>query len=145
MKTIKLTIDKNTLSRYEEFYFQNHPKAKKKPIPYPYHESINKWMIMKRPMMNALKQRWKSFGEWFVEDQGYANLRIEKCELWYKTYYSTNRPHDTDNSVPKFLTDGLVLGGLFISDDNRCITKTVLECDVDSARPRTEIRIKIKE
>ena len=145
MKTIKLTLDEEVLSRYEKHYFENHPKARKKPIPHPYHESINQWMIMKRPMMNALKQKWKAFGEWFVKDQGYANLLIDKCELEYTTYYSTNRPHDTDNSVPKFLTDGLVLGGLFVNDDSKHITKLSLVCRVDPEHPRTEIKVLIKE
>ena len=145
MKTLKLIIDDKVLSRYEEYYFSIHTKAKKKPIAHPYHESINEWMIMKRPMMNALKQRWKAFGEWFVKDQGYANLHINKCDLTYITYYATNRPHDTDNSVPKFLTDGLVNGGLFKSDDSKCIASTKLICRVDYENPRTEIRIKIKE
>ena len=56
---IKLVIDNNTLTKYEKYYFKHHPRASKKPISNPYHESINTWMIMKRPMMNALKQRWK--------------------------------------------------------------------------------------
>lgn len=56
---IKLIINNNTLLEYEKHYFNHHSKAKKKPIANPYHESINTWMIMKRPMMNALKQRWK--------------------------------------------------------------------------------------
>ena len=58
-KEIKLIIDNNTLIEYEKYYFKHHPRASKKPISNPYHESINTWMIMKRPMMNALKQRWK--------------------------------------------------------------------------------------
>lgn len=44
---------------YEKHYFKMHPKASKKPIETPYHPTINQWMIMKRPIMNALKQRWK--------------------------------------------------------------------------------------
>ena len=58
---IKLVIDNDILSQYEAYYFMIHPKASKKPIAHPYHESINVWMIMKRPMMNALKQKWKDF------------------------------------------------------------------------------------
>ena len=60
INTIKLTIDNNTLSEYEKYYFKHHPRASKKPISNPYHESINTWMIMKRPMMNALKQKLKA-------------------------------------------------------------------------------------
>ena len=59
MQVIKLVIDNTALEEYEKVYFARHPRAKKKPIARPYHESINEWMIMKRPQMNALKQKWK--------------------------------------------------------------------------------------
>lgn len=144
MKTIKLMFDNDTLDRYSEFYFSDHPKARKVPIPHPYHESINTWMIMKRPMMNALKQRWKSFIIWLIEDYGYSNLGIEECEIHYKTYYGTNRPHDVDNSVPKFIQDGFVESGFIVNDDNRHIRKLTLECFEDKDHPRTEIYIKTK-
>lgn len=141
MDDIKLIFDKKTLSDYEAHYFSLHPRAKNKPIKNPYHESINTWMIMKRPMMNALKQKWKDFIVWFVDNQGYSNLRIEKCELSFKTFYSTHRRHDTDNSTPKFIIDGLVESRLLLDDDSEHITKLILECYVDEARPRTEIYI----
>lgn len=143
MKKIILTIDSDVISRYEEYYFSIHPRAKKKPIPHPYHESINVWMIMKRPMMNALKQKWKDFIRFFVEEQGYANLHIEKCEINQIVYYPNNRRHDTDNSVPKFILDGLVEGGMIVDDDSEHITKLSLECKTDLKHPRTELHIKI--
>lgn len=144
-KTIKLVITEATLLQYEEHYFALHPRAHKKPIAHPYHESINQWMIMKRPMMNALKQKWKDFIVWFVDQQGYANLRIEECEISFRTYYGNNRRHDPDNSCPKFLIDGLCEGGLLVDDDSKHIARIVLECYVDEQNPRTEIIIKILE
>ena len=98
---------------------------------------------MKRPIMNALKQRWKDFIKWFVEEQGYTNLRINKCEISQKVYYPNNRRHDTDNSVPKFILDGLVEGGMVVDDDSEHITKLTLECATDIKHPRTELHIKI--
>ena len=98
---------------------------------------------MKRPMMNALKQKWKDFGVWFIEDQGYTNLRIDQCEMIYTTYYQTHRRHDTDNSVPKFFTDSLVESGFIVDDDFRHLRSLTLKCDVDPDRPRTEILVKI--
>ena len=98
---------------------------------------------MKRPMMNALKQRWKEFIRWYVEEQGYANLRIDKCEIHQSVFYPTKARHDIDNSVPKFILDGLVESGMIIDDDCKHITKLVLECGVDKAHPRTDIHIKI--
>ncbi len=143
MNTIKLVIDNSVLEAYEKHYFSIHTKAKKKPIEHPYHESINVWMIMKRPMMNALKRRWKDFIVWFIDNQGYSNLHIDKCELSFVTYYQTHRRHDVDNSIPKFLIDGLIESGFIIDDDSKHISKVTLECSVDTDNPRTEIFVDI--
>lgn len=138
---IKLIIDNKVLSDYEKHYFCVHPKAKKKPIEQPYHPSINTWMIMKRPMMNALKQKWKDFIIWFIENQGYSNLHIEKCEMKFTIYYSTNRRHDIDNGVPKFILDGFSESGFIVDDDSRHLTTLTLQCGYDKENPRTEIEI----
>lgn len=146
MKTIKLVFDGETLRRYEEeCYFVRHPKAKKKPLQHPYQESMNVWMIMKRPQMNALKQKWKDFMVWFIEDQGYANLRIDKCEMTYTVYKPTRRRLDLDNNSPKFLQDGLVEAGFVEDDDMNHITSLTLRGGYDPDRPRTEILVKILE
>lgn len=144
-KNIKLVIDNKVLEKYEKYYFSIHTKAKKKPIANPYHESINVWMIMKRPMMNALKQKWKDFIVWFVDNQGYTNLRIDKCEITQTIYYPNNRRHDTDNSTPKFILDGLVQSGMIVDDDSSHILRLTLQCKTDIKHPRTELMIKIKE
>lgn len=145
MKQIKIIIDTNVLNAYNDHYFSLHPRASKKPIPHPYHESINTWMIMKRPMMNAVKQKWKDFIVWLIRDKGYSNLHIERCEIKQTVYYQTNIRHDIDNSVPKFILDGLVESGMIVDDDSKHIQKLVLRCYVDSNNPRTEIIINIKE
>lgn len=140
-KKIELVIDNQVLSEYEKHYFKLHPKAYKKPIEQPYHPSVNKWMIMKRPMMNALKQKWKDFIIWFIENQGYTNLHIEKCEMKFTIYYSTNRRHDIDNGVPKFILDGLSESGFIVDDDSRHLTTLTLQCGYDKENPRTEIEV----
>ena len=142
-KTIQLTIDNSVLERYNKYYFSLHPKAHVPPIKQPRHESMNVWMIMKRPMMNALKQRWKDFIGWFVTEQGYANLRIEKCEIRQVVYYPTQRRADVDTSVGKFVLDGLVQAQMVIDDDYRHITKLILECGYDKDNPRTELYITV--
>ena len=140
---IRLVIDKEVLLRYTEFYFSQHPRATKPPIKQPYHESINQWMILRRSAMNALKQRWKDFIKWFINEQGYSNLRIDKCEIKQSVFYPTNRRRDLDNSVPKFILDGLVESEMVVDDDMKHITKLTLTGGVDTARPRTELEIKI--
>lgn len=140
-----LMIDEDDIEKYAQHYFREHPRARKYPIANPYHPSINEWMIMQRPEMNGTKQKWKDFMVWLVHSQGYANLRIEKCDIEVFTYYRTNRPHDPDNSVPKFILDGLVEAEMIIRDDHRHVLSLKLQCGVDRDNPRTEIKIIVKE
>ena len=140
---IKLIIDHETLRKYSDYYFTQHPKARKQPIKQPYHESINTWMIMKRPAMNGLKQKWKDFIKWFVDEQGYSNLRIERCEMSQTIYFPTHRRHDVDNSVPKFILDGLVESGMIVDDDSEHIKLLTMRCLIDTEHPRTELLIHI--
>ena len=145
MKTILLTIDSSTLEKYNEYYFKLHPRARKAPIKHPYHDSINIWMILKRPAMNGLKGKWKEFIKWLVTEQGYSNLNIERCEIRQIVYYPTNRRHDVDNSVPKFILDGLVEGGMLIDDSSEHLEELHMRCLVDREHPRTELYFYIKE
>lgn len=141
IQKIKLVIDNDTLLEYEKYYFKQHPRASKKPIENPYHPLMNQWMIMKRPMMNALKQKWKDFICFFVENQGYSNLHIENCEMKFTTYYKTNRRHDVDAACPKFILDGFAESGFIVDDDSKHVKSLLLECFVDKDNPRTEIEV----
>lgn len=145
MEHIRMVIDSHVLDEYEKHYFSIHPRAKKKPVAHPYHESINVWMIMKRAPMNALKQRWKDFIVWFVGEQGYSNLRIEKCGMSFSAYYPTHRRHDVDNSCPKFILGGLVESGFIVDDDSEHLTKLTMRCFVDAEHPRTVIDVYIRQ
>lgn len=98
---------------------------------------------MKRPMMNAVKQKWKDFIKYIIESQGYTNLHINKCEMKFVTYYDTNRRHDVDATCPKFILDGFADSGFIIDDDYKHLTKISLECDIDKDHPRTEIFVNI--
>ena len=142
---IKLVINNNTLSDYEKYYFRQHPRARKKPIENPWHPLMNQWMIMKRPMMNVLKQKWKDFTKWIVENQGYSNLHIDKCKMKFITFYKTNRRHDVDAACPKFILDGFAESGFIVDDDRKHLTSLLLECYVDKDNPRTEIIVEVLE
>ena len=145
IQVIKLVIDNAAIEEYEKVYFAEHPRAKKKPIAHPYHESINKWMIMKRPQMNALKQKWKDFSAWLIRRSEYRDIRIEQCELKFITYYGTARRHDIDNGCPKFILDGLCESGFIIDDDSKHITSLTMQCFVDADNPRTEIEVYVSK
>ena len=96
---------------------------------------------MKRPMMNDLKQKWKEFITWFVEDQGYKDKQIEKCTMTFISYFKTKIRKDCDNTVPKFILDGLAESGLIVDDDSLHLTSLTLQCGYDKECPRTEIYI----
>lgn len=145
MQVVKLVIDNAAIAEYEKVYFAEHPKAKKRPIAHPYHESINTWMIMRRPEMNALKQRWKEFLIHHIQSSKYKDVHIEQCEVKFITYYENNRRHDIDNGCPKFILDGLCEGGLIVDDDSKHITSLTMQCFVDKENPRTEIEIYVRK
>lgn len=144
-KTLKIIIDNDVLSRYETYYFMEHPKAKKKPIENPYHPSTNRWMIMQRPAMNTLKQKWKNFIIWLVNDLGYQDMRIDSCEMLVTTYKKYNRNFDLDNTTIKFIQDGFVESGLLIDDNYKILKKITLMGGIDKENPRTEIIINVLE
>lgn len=141
-KEIKMILDQKLLDEYSEYYFKEHPKAQKKPIEKPWHPSINEWMIMPRPQMNALKQKWKDFMVWWVDKLGYTKLGLDNFEITETVYRNNNRRFDIDNSVFKFGHDGLTESGLIVDDDYKHMKKLTMMVDVDPDWPRTEIVIR---
>lgn len=139
----KLILDNSVLSEYEKYYFSIHTKAKKKPIENPYHESINKWFIMRRPQMNALKQKWKDFCIWWINELGYQDLKLDKFEMTFTTYMPTKRRIDPDNTVPKFMLDGFSESGFITDDDGLHLKALTLKTGYDKNNPRTEIDVKV--
>lgn len=139
----RIIIDNEDVEEYAKYYFKRHPKAYKYPIEKPYHPSVNKWMIMKRPMMNAVKQKWKDFIVWKAKKEKITGLLIEHCNVIFTTYYESNRRHDPDNSTPKFIMDGLSEAGVIVDDDCKHINALTLQCRCDKLNPRTEIYFEI--
>ena len=139
--TYELTIDQNLIDEYTDYYFKQHTKARKKPIEHPYHESINKWFIMPRPQMNALKQKWKDFGVWWLTKQGLSNLLLDKFKMTFITYMPTKRRIDPDNTVPKFILDSFSEAGFIVDDDGQHLLSLTLQTGYDKDNPRTEIYV----
>jgi len=138
---ILLIIDDYVLDKYNKYYFRLYPNRRKPPIEKPIHPSINKWMIMKRPIMNALKQTWKDFIVWYIEDQGLTDKGIDKCSMTFTSYFRTRVRKDCDNTVPKFILDGLSESGFIIDDDSNHLHTLILKCGWDKERQRTEILV----
>lgn len=141
MNIIKLILDQSLLSEYYMHYFSLHPKAKKLPIEAPKHPSINQWVILPRIQMNALKQRWKDFGCWWIRKEGYENMRLEDFEMTFTVYMPTRRRADPDNTVPKFILDAFVESGFIVDDDGLHLKSLTLKTGYDKKNPRTEIEI----
>lgn len=138
---ISIIIDSETIERYNHVYFQQHPRAKKIPIPTPQHPSINTYTRMGYQAANNLKQRWKTFIIWVIEDLGYQDMQIESCEIIYRTFFFQDRRHDLDNLSPKYILDGFVESGFIVDDDFQHIRKLTIECDIDKEHPRMEFLI----
>lgn len=138
---MKLILDNNVIEKYNKYYFNLHPKAKKIPIEKPYHPSINTWCILPRIQMNALKQKWKDFIVWWINDLGLNNKNIEQCNMEFVVYFNTKRRHDVDNQVPKFILDGFSESGFIIDDDEKHLLSLTLKTGYDKENPRTEIII----
>lgn len=142
----KLTIDNKLIDEYADYYFQKHPRARKKPIEKPVHPSLNTWMILPRIQMNALKQKWKDFGIWLVNKLGYNNLMLDKFCAEVTVYMPTKRKFDLDNFCnEKFLWDAFVEGGFIVDDNYTNMTSLLLRGGYDKDNPRTEIIIKTYE
>jgi len=141
MKTIKLVLDQVVLDQYTDYYFKLHPKAKKKPIEHPYHPSINTWCILPRIQMNALKQKWKDFGVWWLTILGYKDMKLDSFDIVETVYFNSKRRHDVDNQVPKFLLDSFTEAGFIVDDDEKHLHSLTLKTAYDKENPRTEIEI----
>lgn len=142
---IKLTLDQNILDLYNNYYFIEHPKAKKIPIEHPYHPSINTWCILPRIQMNALKQKWKDFVKFWMKLEKLENRQLDNFDIVLTVFFNTKTRHDTDNQVPKFILDGFTESGFIVDDDEKHLHTLTLKTGYDKENPRTEIEIIIKE
>ena len=137
----KIVITQSDVDKYAEEYFKIHTKAHKKPIEHPYHPSINTWFVMKRPQMNDLKQKWKDFIKWVIAENNLSDLRLNTFSMTFKTYMPTKRRIDPDNTVPKFILDGMTEAGFIVDDDGEHLKSLSLCTGYDKDNPRTEIII----
>ena len=141
----KLVIDQAVVNEYCQEWFKIHPRAKKPPIEKPHHPLLNTWMILPRIQMNALKQKWKDFGMWWIEKLGYKDLKLNKFTMTFITYMPTRRRVDADGTTPKFLLDAFTESGFIIDDDGKHLQSLTLQTGYDKEWPRTEIYVRTIE
>lgn len=140
-KIVEIEFTEELLKEWTNIYFKKHPKSKKKPIKNSKHPSINVWSIMRRPMMNVLKQNWANFTEFVVDFYKLRDLGISKCKCKYIVYKETFRRSDVDNITPKFIMDGLSAehGGVIIDDSSDCIEELTLKIEYRKGNPGSKI------
>lgn len=138
----KLILDQSLLNEYNDYYFTQHPRAKKIPIERPIPPSLNQWIILPRMQMNALKQRWKDFGIWWIQKLGYCEKKLERFTVAMTIYMPTKRRADCDNQCGKFLWDAFTEAGLIVDDDYRHMESLLIKIGYDKEWPRTEILLK---
>lgn len=91
--------------------------------------------------MNALKQKWKDFVVWWINDLGLANEKLDNFDIIVTVFFNSKRRHDVDNQVPKFILDGFSESGFIIDDDEKHLHSLTLRTNYDKENPRTEIEI----
>ena len=91
--------------------------------------------------MNALKQKWKDFGIWWIDKLGYKNMMLEHFGIKFKVYRDSKRRADLDNMVPKGILDSFTAAGLIVDDDYKHLQYLILVAAVAQNWPRTEITI----
>lgn len=141
METIKIVIDNEKLNKYRKHYFDKYPKRKKFPIEKCIEPSLNSWMILPRFSMNLMKQNWKEFGEWVIDEYGLRDKKIEKCIVIAEYFFDSKRRHDGSNYSLKFLLDAFVSSGFLIDDDFDHIESLTLKGNYSKENSRTEISV----
>lgn len=141
MENLKIVITQDDVDRYNRAYFAAHPRAKKLRIKGPEHPSLNWYMTANNMAVNDVKQDWKQFIINILEDRGLLNLEIDKCVVYYTTYFKRNKNIDADNITPKFILDGLVAGGFLVDDSIRHIA-LFTQGFYDAKNPRIELEFK---
>lgn len=140
---ILIVINNDTLKKYETHYFKIYPKRKKFPIKRCVTPSLNEWSILPRIACNDLKQKWKEFIVWVVNDLGLANQNINNCIITYRFFMPTRRAFDLDNMTPKFVNDGFVEAKLLEDDNVNFVHEIFLTGGYDKDNPRMEIDIEL--
>lgn len=128
---IEIEFTEDLLNIWTDKYMKKHPRAKKKPLQFSSHPSLNTWIILKRPSMNALKQKWADFTEFVVDYYGLRDLGIKKCKCRYIVFKDSKRRSDVDNYSPKFIFDGFSAehSGLIIDDSSDCVEELTIRIE----------------
>lgn len=144
-KIYNIKITNELVNNYCDIYFKAHPRAKKKPVSRPVHPSINSYYNLSRMAYNTLKQKWKQFSVWLIEQYGLTGKNIKKCKIQFNTYYKTSHRRDLDNLSPKFIFDGFVESEFIIDDSCLCIEELTIKCYTKQPEEYSEFIVEVLE
>lgn len=154
-KKIVITINKELIKEYGEYYFQNHTRAKNHPLakfgakdrtvgsvfPPSLNEMTNN---PNRMSQNGMKQNWKDFVWWVCYKNNMLDWKLEKAKVSYSWVFPDKRRRDLDNLVMhiKIINDGFTNAGVWVDD---CLGRIELELDtrlnIEKDNPRIVIEI----
>ena len=136
-----MTIDKDTLDRYNEYYFKEYPRRHVAPIKKPIPPSLNEYIGMIRMAQAELKKKYKVFSIWLAEHYKVNNLNLDSCTITYTFYFKTHARHDFDNLMltPKLVNDGLVEAKVFQDDCGEFLKLAFNHFQYDKNNPRVEM------
>lgn len=138
-KTVQITFTEELRQEWLKVYFKEHPRARKEPIQYCTHPSINTWSIMPRISMNTLKKNWGDFTKFVIEKQGLSMIGISHCECTVVIHQPTKGRADNDNYSLKFVNDSLVDNGVLVDDSYFVITQTTTKIIYDKGVRQMDI------
>ena len=143
----KIVIDQQVVDEYNTYYFEEHPRARKKPIERPELTSMNQILILKRPQVVAWKSKMHEFGLFLVNKYGYENLMLDNYELEVRIYRGNKHRADIDNSLCglKGILDPLVDAKMLSDDSYFYMKRLVGSMEYDKDNPRVELIFKVIE
>ena len=138
-----VTINKDILQKYYDYYFDKYPKRKVLPIEKPIPPSLNRFIAMKRMQQNSVKQKYKEFSVWLASYYKIANLNLREAKIIFTFYFPDRRRRDFDNLMltPKMIDDGFVEAKVFVDDSGDILKIEFENFQYDSKNPRVEMRV----
>jgi hypothetical protein len=138
-QTVKIVFTEELRQEWMKTYFKQHPRARKEPIQYCTHPSINTWCILPRISMNTLKKNWGDFTKFVIEKNGLSMIGISKCECTVVIHQPTKGRADNDNYSLKFVNDSLVDNGVLVDDSYFIISQTTTKIIYDKGVRQMDI------
>lgn len=140
-ETVTVHFTEELLEEWTKEYFKTHPRAKKNPIKYASHESLNTWHTMHRINKNNLKQNMKEFTMFVSDKNNTSQLGISKCRCKVIIYKASKTRCDPDNYSPKMVMDGLTAdaSGTIVDDGDSCIKSLTIEIEYRKGKHEMDI------